>query len=128
MRYIIMLEELAVPFSIGIHDHERVAPQRLLISVSLVTERDVDAGDAIGSVTDYDAVRDYVISLASKGHFELQESVAKHIVSYCSDLPNVAGGAVRTAKPDVYPDAAAVGCQISWGDEAAMRLLATASR
>ncbi len=128
MKYLLVLEDLAITLSIGLHDFEKVAPQRLLVSVALVVEMDVGAGDQAEAVYDYDGLRDHIKAMAATPHHHLQETIAREIAEYCQGQPQISGGLVRTAKPDVYADAKAVGCQLVWGDDVAMKLLATAPK
>jgi dihydroneopterin aldolase len=113
-------------WSIGIHDAERRERQRLLVSITVVVERAKELDSALADVFDYDVLRDHVLHLAGAGHVELQEHACAEIARFCQELPQVTGGWVRTAKPDVYPDAEAIGCQQVWGNEASRALLALA--
>ncbi len=126
MKYVLFLSELAVPVRIGLHDFEKAAPQRLLISAALVVAAEHGGPDNPAAVYDYDGLRNFVLALSESEHIALQETVCARIADYCRTLPAVSGGWVRTAKPDVYPDARAVGCQIAWGDAEAQTMLALA--
>ncbi|GAA4643495.1 hypothetical protein GCM10023115_14550 [Pontixanthobacter gangjinensis] len=128
MRYIIHLDRLDAQFSIGIHDFERAEPQRLQISARLVIEIAGQPSDSIESVFNYDGLRDAILAIAAEGHHDLQETVAAKIAEFCRFSKHIVGGIVRTNKPDVYPDAAGVGCEMSWGDDAALTLLACGFR
>ena len=128
MKYVLFLSDLAVPVRIGLHDFEKAAPQRLLISAALVVTSTGTATDDPAAIYDYDGLRQFALSLAEAGHIALQETVCARIADYCRALPAVSGGWIRTAKPDVYRDAREVGCQIAWGDAEAMALLAMAPR
>ncbi|HCF25007.1 MULTISPECIES: dihydroneopterin aldolase [unclassified Novosphingobium] len=124
MRYLLFLDSQAVELSIGLHDFERAAKQRILVSAALVVERDPGAGDDGASIWDYDSLRQAIFDLASGAHIELQETLCSRLAEFCQSQNDIVGGWVRTAKPDVYPDAKAVGCQMAWGDGEAMALLA----
>lgn len=128
MRYIIHLDRLDAQFSIGIHDFERAAPQRLQVSARLVLEIAGKPSDSIDSVFDYDGLRDAILNIAAGGHHDLQETVAGKIADFCQESDLIVGGVVRTNKPDVYPDASGVGCEMSWGDDSALALLACGFR
>jgi dihydroneopterin aldolase len=107
------LRGLEVLCSIGIHEPERRAPQRVLIDIALFTIAPPDdAADRIETVVDYDFLREGVARLAAERHFDLQETLVREICALCLDHEGVLGAAVSTRKPDVYPDAEAVGCEM----------------
>ncbi len=128
MKYLLFLDELSIGLSIGLHDFEKQAPQRVHVSVALVVEMNPDADDDVSEVYDYDGLRDHVLAIAEQPHHQLQETICRKIAEYCQGIGQISGGLVCTSKPDVYPDAKAVGCQLVWGDSEAMALLATAPR
>ena len=118
------LKGYAVRCSIGIHDFERRAPQRVLIDIALFTAALPDSAvDQIDSVVDYDFLREDVTRLCAGRHFDLQETLCREICALCLERPGVLGAAVSTRKPDVYADTEAVGCEMvrwnapHWGAE-----------
>jgi len=111
--YFIFLKHLKVDASIGIHDFERDARQSLWISVALILPRRTDPSDDIGTVIDYDFIRDQILDLTATRHWDLQESLCEAIADHCVSKPGVLGAVVKTAKPDVYPDTVSVGCHLA---------------
>jgi 7,8-dihydroneopterin aldolase/epimerase/oxygenase len=126
MHYVVHLDRLAALFRIGIHDFERDAPQRLFVSVRLVVTMSDTSSDDIAEVYNYDNLRAAIIRIAQAQHYELQETVIARIADYCRSLQGVSGGVISTAKPDVFADAAGVGCTYVWGDPDARQMLAIA--
>lgn len=109
----IFLRGFQLDASIGIHEFERSARQRLLVNVDLwVDPPAAAAGDSIGAVVDYDFVRDGILALTRHRHFNLQETLIDEIVALCLAQPGVLAVGVSTEKPDVYPDSRAVGVEI----------------
>ena len=98
---------------IGIHAIERAAPQRLILNVSLAIRGEA-AADDIAETTDYDFLRAAAAEIVASGHLDLQETVCRRMIDACRARPDVAAALVSTEKPDVYPDAAAVGCRMLW--------------
>jgi dihydroneopterin aldolase len=126
--YALFLRDHEVQARIGVHDFEQTAPQRLIINVSLAV-RGRPGGDQLADTTDYDFVRRAVSQILSAGQIGLQETVCDQLIAACKAQGDVAAALVSTEKPDVYPDAAAVGCRMLWladdADPAQVSLLFT---
>ncbi|WP_431470854.1 dihydroneopterin aldolase [Sphingosinithalassobacter sp. LHW66-3] len=113
-RYVTILEGLEVTMGLGIHAHERAAPQRVLLTVWLSCDYGARPDDRIDAVVDYDFLREGIHRLVAKGHIELQETLCEEVAALAFGDPRVTEVRVRSMKPDVYPDAA-VGCEIVRG-------------
>ena len=91
--------------SIGIHQFERDAPQRILIDLDVHLDPEEEpSADIISEALDYDTVRRAVLDLSKSKHFDLQETLARQIFDLVLKMPTVIGVSVRTCKPDVYSD------------------------
>jgi dihydroneopterin aldolase len=102
---VIRLEELEITMFLGIHDFERAAPQRVLVSTEItVTGTDWQAGRFF----DYDRVADFIRAF-NGARIDTQEELVSRIHGFVHSLPGVTHAAVSSKKPDVYPDARAVG-------------------
>ena len=109
----IFLKNFAVQASIGIHDFEKAASQRLLVNVDLYLEpRAGSQPDSIAQTLDYDFLRSEISRIAGSGHFNLQETFCERVLAACLDRPGVIAARVASEKPDVYPDCDAVGFEI----------------
>lgn len=113
VEYTILLDGLEVTIGLGIHDHERAAPQRVSVSVWLTCAYDVVPDDRIDAVVDYDYLREGIRALAAARHIELQETLCEEVarLALAAD-PRVREVKVRSMKLDVYPDAR-VGCEVT---------------
>ena len=109
----ILLRGFAVDANIGVHDFERTGPQRLLIDIELhlASAARPDADD-IGQVLNYDFLRAKTLALLALRHYELQETLAHDIASFCLAQPQVTAATIYTRKPDVYPDCESVGYRL----------------
>lgn len=108
------LNEIETDCSIGIHDFERAAKQRVLIDVEVVLDPQKEPqSDSIDEALDYDMLRDSVIEIVTSKHFDLQETLARTIFDKMMSLPTVIEARVRTSKPDVYKDCREVAYQLS---------------
>lgn len=110
----ILLHDLALDASIGFHDFELAARQRLLVSVDLFVPLadSTSERDHVSGTLDYDSVRDGIARLARERHYNLQETLVDRIAAMCLASPAVRAVRVRTEKPDVYPDCRAVGVEV----------------
>jgi 7,8-dihydroneopterin aldolase/epimerase/oxygenase len=113
VRYATLLDGLEVMIGLGIHPQELAAPQRVILSVRMtVAYPGPVSGDRIEEVLDYDFVRAGVLDMARTRRFALQETLCDAVAAMCLADPRVVEVTVRSAKPDVYPDAS-VGCEVT---------------
>jgi dihydroneopterin aldolase len=109
----IFLKNFETRISMGIHDFEKEAKQRVVVNVDLY----LDPGgtierDHISETVDYDFVRREIMKLADSGHFHLQETFCEKILALCLAKPGVLAARVSSEKTDVYPDCESVGFEI----------------
>jgi dihydroneopterin aldolase len=109
----IFLRNFETRASIGVHDFEKQARQRVLVNVDLYLEPDGEVrDDSIAETVDYDFLRTEIQRLAESGHFHLQETFCERIVAACLARPGVVAVRVSSEKPDVYPDCESVGVEV----------------
>ena len=110
----IVLEDYCIATDIGFHDFEVGNPQRLLISVEVwLDEHAFASEDEVDAAWNYDFLRLEIAELAGARRFNLQETFARRIYDLVAARRGVTGLRVSTRKPDVYPDCAGVGVEIS---------------
>jgi dihydroneopterin aldolase len=109
----VIVRNLSIPISIGVHDHEKRAPQRLLVSVEAEIAPSQGEHDRLDGTLDYDRICDFIRALSREPHVELQETVARRVLDFTLRLPGVAAATVETRKPDVFVDAGYVGVRLS---------------
>lgn len=110
----ILLDSLEVEADIGFHDFEIGKPQRLLVTVEIWLDRVPPPGcDDPEAAWDYDFLREQIAELASARRYNLQESLAHAIYDRIAAMRGVRALRVATAKPDIYPDARAVGVELA---------------
>ena len=109
----IFLDSLEVMADIGFHDFEVGVPQRLLVTVEIWLDHIPPAdSDDPAEAWDYDFLRQQIEELASARRYNLQESLAHALYDRIAAMRGVEALRVVTAKPDVYPDARAVGVEL----------------
>ena len=110
----LFLRNYEVNINIGVHDFEKTAEQRVLINVDLYIPLALSTPehDELDEVVDYDFIRRSISERVSRGHIHLQETLCDDVLATMLQHPQVQAARVSTAKPDVYPDCEAVGCEV----------------
>lgn len=111
--YRIFIRDLVLSCSIGVHDYEKLAPQRVRLNVD-VTAREPGAAleDDIVKVVSYEDLVMGIRAIASVGHINLVETLAERVANLCLSDPRVVTVRVRVEKPDVIVEAGGVGVEI----------------
>src|SRR5256885_6284708 len=110
----ILLEGFEVKADIGFHEFEIGAPQRLLVSVEVwLADLGAPAEDHPAEAWNYDFLRAEVAELAGARRYNLQETLAHAIFERVAAFHGVRALRVRLSKPDVYPEAEAVGVEVA---------------
>ena len=109
----VFVRDLQLRAMLGIHDHEKLEPQRIIVNVDLsVRERGEPLDDDIGKVVSYEKVVDHIRQIIAKGHVHLVETLAEMVAVECLANPWVVAVKVRIEKPDIIPEAVSVGVEI----------------
>ena len=109
----IFLKNFDVSISMGVHDFEKQARQRVIVNVDLYIDPDGRIKhDTIRETVDYDFLRKTILEIADSGHFHLQETFCERILDICLAKSGVLAARVSSEKPDVYPDCESVGFEI----------------
>ena len=112
-QYRIVVRDLLLMCSIGVHEHEKLAPQRVRINADMaVVETAGPVGDDIANVVSYEDVIAGIKRVIAAGHINLVETLADRIAELCLADARVASARVRVEKLDVYAEAASVGIEI----------------
>ena len=110
----LFLRDYEVSINIGVHPFEKTGEQRVLINVDLYIPLALSTpkADELIEVVDYDFIRRSVADRVARGHIHLQETLCDDVLALMLAHPKVRAARVSTAKPDVYPDCDAVGCEV----------------
>jgi dihydroneopterin aldolase len=98
--------------SIGVYPEERVAPQRVRVSINLLVREEGDPGDDIDQVVSYETLVLGTRALVAEGHVNLVETLAERVAALALADPRAVEVRVRVEKPDIFPDATSVGVEI----------------
>ncbi len=110
----IMLEDFDLPLDIGFHEFEIGTPQRLRVNIEVwLSAAHFPRCDSVSAAWDYDMLRTAVLELVEGRRFNLQETVVHEIYDLVAARQGVTALRISTRKPDIYPDCAAVGVELS---------------
>ena len=110
----LFLRDYEVHINIGVHAFEKTGEQRVVINVDLYIPLALSTprADELDEVVDYDFIRRSIAERIARGHIHLQETLCDDMLALMLAHPKVRAAQVSTQKPDVYPDCAAVGCEV----------------
>jgi dihydroneopterin aldolase len=110
---IVFVRGLELMARLGIHPHEKAAPQPIRLSVELVVEDDaapVGIGpDDFRRVVDYSRLVELARDTVATGHVLLVETLAERVAVAALKDRRVERARVTVEKPEAFPDVAAVG-------------------
>jgi dihydroneopterin aldolase len=110
----VVLEGYELALDIGFHEFEVGNPQRLIVTVEVwIDEASFAAADEVALAWNYDFLRSTVAELVAGRRFNLQETLAREIYDRVAARQGVTALRVVTRKPDIYPDCAGVGVELS---------------
>lgn len=99
----IFLDPIELLLRIGLHAHEKNAPQRVIISVALYAEpveylRGVNAKNII----DYSVLYESIMRWPERPHTDLIEEYIQDLLALCFEIPNVTACDVSIRKADIF--------------------------
>ena len=113
---VVFVRGLELRASLGVHPHEKAAPQRVVVGVELAV-RDEAAPSGVGEddlrrTVDYSALVRAARSIVAEGHTLLVETLAERLAVAALADPRVVKARVSVEKPDAFAEAAGVGVSV----------------
>ncbi len=109
----VFVRGLEIQSVVGVYEHEKLASQRLIISVDLnVVENASTHGDKLENVVCYEGIVRNIQELCNQGHVNLIETLAERIAENCLEDKRVLAVRVCIEKPDIMPECQSVGIEI----------------
>ena len=108
----VFIRDLVLTCRIGIHQHERVANQRVRLNLDLSVEDPGPVDDDLDKVVCYSEIMTGIRHVVGAGHINLVETLAERVAAMCLEDRRVRAARVRIEKLDVYPEAESVGVEI----------------
>ncbi|MCL6618787.1 MAG: dihydroneopterin aldolase [Thermomonas hydrothermalis] len=114
MTDVVFIDGLCLDAVIGVHAHERLAPQPLRLDIRMQFDtRRAAASDALSDALDYDAVARRLAEYVASTRFALVETLAERCAALILDEFGAERVQLRLAKPTALKSAAAVGVEIA---------------
>ncbi len=109
-----VMRDLVVEISIGLHPWEQLRPQRLVVNVEAWAYADLPYTDAdTEAILDYDHIRDVIREeWPKRAHAKLLEPLAEELIQLCFKHESVEAARVRLEKPDIFSEAQGVGIEL----------------
>jgi 7,8-dihydroneopterin aldolase/epimerase/oxygenase len=107
----VFVRDLELMALIGIYDHEKVKPQRVVVNIDL-SVKEGSGDDDISHVVSYEIVVKKAEAIIAEGHINLVETLCERIAASCLTDKRVMAARVRVEKPDIIPNARSVGVEI----------------
>lgn len=108
----VFIRDLVLTCRIGVHQHERLANQRVRINLDLSVEDPGPIDDDLDKVVCYGEIMTGIRHVVGAGHVNLVETLAERIAAMCLEDRRVRAARVRIEKLDVFPEAESVGVEI----------------
>ncbi len=108
----ILVRDLMLNAQIGLHQHERIARQRIRVNLDLAVVDSGPVDDDYDKVVCYGELVTGVRHVVGAGHVNLVETLAERIAIMCLSDLRVLSARVRVEKLDVFPEAESVGVEI----------------
>ena len=111
----VFVRDLVLDCSIGIHQHEHEALQRVRVNLDLAVREGETNGkleDELANVVCYEDLTKGVRALVSREHVNLVETLAEDVAAMCLGDDRVRSARVRIEKLDILEDAESVGVEI----------------
>jgi dihydroneopterin aldolase len=110
---LVLIRDLVMLCSIGVHAHEHDAKQRIRVNLELdALEGPRPIEDDLRNVVCYDEIISAVRRIVDAGHVRLIETLAERIAQLCLSDPRIRRARIQIEKLDVYADVASVGIAI----------------
>ncbi len=111
----VFVRDLVLECSIGVHQFEREATQRVRINLDLaVREADISGqlNDDLANVVCYEELTKGVRAIVARDHVNLVETLAEDVATMCLTDMRVRSARIRVEKLDILEDALSVGVEI----------------
>jgi len=109
----VFITNLALDALVGVYEHEKVNPQKIIINIDLtVSEDKLGIDDKLTGVVCYETIVNKIKNIIATGHVNLVETLAEQFAEACLEDYRVIAARVRLEKPEAISEAGSVGIEI----------------
>lgn len=109
----VLINDLTLPMSVGIYDHEKSQHQNVIINVKIYVEKStITQKHTIDNVVSYEEIADKIKIICGSKHFDLVEELAEDISKICLNNHLTQATEISIEKPDIIDETRSVGVQI----------------
>ncbi len=109
----VFITNLALDALIGVYEHEKIDPQKIIINIDLTVSEDKDdIDDKLIGVVCYETIVNKIKTIIAAGHVNLVETLAEQFAEACLEDSRVIATRIRLEKPEAISEAASVGIEI----------------
>ena len=107
----ILIEDLKLNISVGIHSFEKLRKQRVKFNIEITTDANLRAD--IKSIVNYESVINIIKKLTEKKHFELLEELAEEIFDEIFKNKKIKKIKLKIDKLDIIKETKSVGIEVT---------------
>ena len=112
----VFIKGLELLLSVGIYDHEKTKPQRVIINMTFeVAGNSGKSLKSIDEVVSYEKAVEIIREVTGRRHYDLLEELAEEIVKNLKFDNRIERITLSLEKPDIIEGAAGVGVEITRG-------------
>lgn len=108
----VFIRDLVLSARIGIHQHERLANQRIRINLELSYAEPTVVNDDLDNVVCYAELMTGIRHVVGAGHINLVETLGARIGDMCMEDRRIQSVKVRVEKLDVFKETESVGIEV----------------
>ena len=108
----VILKNIAVEVKIGIHDHEKVSAQKVLVSIEATLPKTCILSAHISETVDYDVFRQHVLSWTQAGHVDLIEELIFDLFSKIFLDRRIQKLKIQVSKIDIFAETDLAGIEV----------------
>ena len=107
----ILIEDLILNISVGIHSFEKLKKQRVKFNIEITTDANLKAD--IKSIVNYESVINIVKRLTEKKHYELLEELSEEVFDEIFKNKKIKKIRLKIDKLDIIKESKSVGIEVT---------------
>jgi dihydroneopterin aldolase len=108
----VFVRDLALIAMVGIYEHEKKHPQRILVNIDCAVKESGALEDDIRNVVSYEKIVKNIKTIVQDGHVNLVETLAEKIADKVLKNRAIKRVRIRVEKLDIIAEASSVGIEI----------------